>query len=360
MTLVPTDGERRRIERLMTAIMTDLALDLSGIGVLTEAASGFFSTTCLMTAIAGAEPVVAVCRDSRFGKAAEVIEQLRLWARNLGVANRVEFQIGRPHLDGINIDLVTNLGFVRPIDAALIDALSEHAVVSLMWEPWEFRSNDIDLQACRRRRIPVIGTCETHPRIRTFEYLAPVAAKILLENAIEVLGSKIVVVGSDPFGEAIARGLIAMGALVTRVHLSEHDKCIGVAFAERGQAADAIVIAEHRDGRPIIGGDQGIDPDRLVRDGTVIVHICGAIDSAAASKSGITIHPGMPAPFGTMTVSTAYAGPTPVIDLHAAGLKIGEIVVRNRRDGKTAEQAVEAALASSLALRLEDPVQYRR
>ena len=87
-------GNRLRVSRLVEKIIADLSLDLMGIRVLTEAASGPFVVTPLIAARAGAERVVAVARDSCYGRAQEVKEYLETWARctrlstNIWKANR--------------------------------------------------------------------------------------------------------------------------------------------------------------------------------------------------------------------------------------------------------------------------------
>ena len=51
-----------------------------------------------------------------------------------------------------------------------------------------------------------------------------------------------------------------------------------------------------------------------------------------------------------MTVTTAYMGPRAVVDLHAAGLKVGEIVVNNIRKGMSVDDAKLDAVKSGIAL----------
>ena len=352
MPLIPDGHERRRITRIMEAAISDFELDLRDIGVLTEAASGYFATTPLLAALAGASPVVAVGRDSRFGSYLEIAREIELWARELNLGGRIIFQEGRPSLDQLKIDLVTNLGFVRPIDRPLLESLTSSAVVSLMWEPWEFREEDIDVACCERLGIPVFGTRETHPRLMTYQYLALVAARLLLEKGVEVFRSRVVVVGSDPFGSAIQKGLKEMSAMEVALIKPDND-AVAKLYAGRDTPADAVVIAEHRNSESVVGGVNGIDPRQLRRDGTVLVHICGQVDIESIRAAELPIHPDPPAPYGKMTVTTGYAGPTPVIDLHAAGLKVGEIGLRDRRNGRDA-----AGLNSRAAGGLVIPVRF--
>src|SRR5262249_54455208 len=98
MPLIPECHERRRINRIMEAAISDLELNLRDIGVLTEAASGYFATTPLLAALAGADPIVAVGRDSRYGSYKEIAREIEFWARELTVGGRIVFQEGRPSL----------------------------------------------------------------------------------------------------------------------------------------------------------------------------------------------------------------------------------------------------------------------
>src|SRR5438270_13673546 len=105
-----------RVERLIDEAVERFALDLSGVTVLTETASDPFVVTPLIAARAGAE-VIAVTRDSRFAAAGEVGDYTLEWARGLGLEPQIEIYFGAGADRAADADLVTNLGFVRPIDA---------------------------------------------------------------------------------------------------------------------------------------------------------------------------------------------------------------------------------------------------
>ena len=47
---------------------------------------------------------------------------------------------------------------------------------------------------------------------------------------------------------------------------------------------------------------------------------------------------------GSMSVTTDYVGPKPLIDLHAAGLRVGELLTRARQRGLDARAAELAVL----------------
>jgi hypothetical protein len=335
----------KRVISIIDRIIAKLELDLSGLTVLTEAASGPFVCTPLLAARAGAQ-VIAITRNSSYGTADEVISYVREWADRYNVSDRIlvtsEPVIRHAH----KADILTNLGFIRPISAEIVHALPSHAVIPLMWEAWEFRSDDLDFAACRYRGIPVVGTCETHPALRIFDYLGIVAVKLLLEAEIEVVRSNIALISSDPFGEAIEACLTRIGADVVRIPLPELGSEWNFPDPEK---LDALILAEHRSQRELIGENGGIPPDLVERIGSPVIHICGNIDDKALSSVGGTKYPARQIAPRFMTVTTDYCGPRPVINLHAGGLKVGEILVRARKAGMTSRQAEDLAAATGLA-----------
>ncbi len=346
--------EPARLARLARSAVSRMQLGLNGQRVHTEAASGPFAATALVAALAGASEVVAVTRDSRWGRATETIARGRELAERLGVAGTIRYEEGEAARFAEGCDVVTNLGFVRPIDAALISRLSPRACIALMWEPWEFRPEDIDLAASRQYGVPVIGTAETHPQVRTFEYIGPTVGRLLLESGIEILGSKLLLSGSDPFGAATEKWLTGAGAEVCR---ASADEWAGVVesggLAVSGAPLDAVVIVEHRLHQEIIGARHAAALEILSASGTPVIRVCGGVDHAALRERGVTLVPDTQVSSGYMAVTTAYAGSRPVVDLHAAGLKAASTVVRARSAGASIQEAILVAVRSGYGLALE-------
>jgi hypothetical protein len=333
----------RRLERLCRQAVSVMKIDLAGTRVLTEAATGPFATTAVIAALAGAVEVRAVVRDSRWGAADVAIDQVRILAEQCGVAERIVFSTKPPSESADGCDLVTNLGFLRPISRGILEKLSPHAAVSLMWEPWEFRADEIDCDALDELGIPLIATNEHHPEVRTFEYLGPTIGRLLFDAGIEIVNSRLVVIASDPFGAAIEKWLKSSGAAVTRASVATVDP----------DGLDALVIAEHRDASLLLGSKSRILLEELARVGVPIIRLCGRVDILEAERLGVAIYPGTDVDAGAMTITTAYAGPRPVIDLHAAGLKAGGEVVRARRLGLDISSAIEESVRNGFGLAVE-------
>ncbi len=338
--------EDRRAGRLVEEAVERFDLDLRGTTVLTEAASGPFVVTPLLAARAGAT-VIAVTRDSRHGGAVEVAEYTRAWADRLGVADAVEVHVGAGADRAPDADLVTNLGFVRPIDAAFVSRLRSAAAVSLMCEPWEVRPEDVDVTACRAAGIAVLGTDERDPRLRTFDFVGLLALKLLFELEVEALFARVVVFSSEPFLGPIERALRATGAEVTVVDVTAGEAPCDEAVLAACTAADAIVVAEHRDRMTLVGGATGVPLEPLVRQGVVVAHIAGGVEDPDRLLRRMPSSEARP---GVLAITTGALGPRPVVDLHAAGLRVGQALVEGVRRLGSAPEAEQAALAESPAL----------
>lgn len=335
----------QRCRRLVDSAIEKFSLDLSGLVVLTEAASGNFSLTPLIAAVAGAERVVAIGRDSRYGRMPEIRAALHSISRNWGVDGRIAVIESRADPLVQEADTVTNLGFVRPFDAEFLARLKSTAAVSLMWETWEFRAEEFDLQACRKLGLAVLGTNEDHVELQTYAYLGHVAIKLLFELDVEVFRSKLVIVGSGKFATSICKILKNSGADSVDIVTPAKDMKTHPGW----YSADGVVIAEHRMHELLFGATGLIDPEWLAKanPGVGVVHICGNVDEASLTRSGLRYVPTPIARRGYMSVTTDYIGPRPLIDLHAAGLKVGEMLARRRLDGFSAIDAERLVLSES-------------
>lgn len=344
MNLLPQNLER--VRRLVHQAIETFELTLVDTRVLTEAATGNYSLTPVIAAVAGAEKVYAMTRDSRYARADQVIEATKHLARFFEVEERIEFITNRQD-ERIGIaDVVTNLGFVRPLDAKFLHGLNSKAAIALMWETWEFRPEDIDLSECRRLQIPLLGTDEHQPELDTFGYVGQIALKLLFELGIEVMQSKVAVLGSGVFAQYIVRSLESAGAKVVSISRSQAMESSNI--HSKLNHCDALVLTEHP-GRELILSNNGLISPALLSQlnpGIVLVHIAGGVEVAELEQSKVPFAPAHIAPAGYMSVATDYVGPKPLIDLHTAGLRVGAELRRARLRGLSGFEAEVAVLKS--------------
>jgi len=238
-------------------------------------------------------------------------------AQLAGVRDRIEIVTGRSPAIVAQADIITNSGHVRPIDRDMIGWMKPSAVVSLMYEAWEFRPGDVDLDACRERQIRVGATDERHPDVDVFSFLAPMAVKLLLDAHVAVYRSSILLLCDNPFSGFILRGLIRAGATV--------DVADSVATAPRQQRYDAIVVALHPRDVPVVSAADA----RLIScnwPGAVVAQFWGDIDRAALDDLHVPLWPEKAPAAGHMGILPSAIGPEPVIRLQAGGLKVGELL----------------------------------
>jgi hypothetical protein len=283
--------------------------------------------TAPLAARAGADRVVALARPWGGRDAADVGRETAALAAALGVASRVAVVTERRPDDLAAADVVTNLGFVRPLDRALVTVLGPAAAIAYMREGWETRDGEVDLQACRERGVPVFATDEHHPDVRVFDACGLLALKLLLEAGADLGAGPIVVVSPDPFGPAIADCLGKLGARVGLV------ASIGAAL-DRLPGAEALVVADFTAATPIVGPG-GLPPAAIAERAPdlAVVAFAGGVDGPGLIRAGVRCAPAEGGRPGRMGRTLADLGPRPVVDLHAAGLKVGAAAARGRRAG---------------------------
>lgn len=335
----------RRMERLIEEAISAFCLDLSGLVVFTEAASRNFVVTPVIAAMAGAK-VYAVTADSRYGLAEDIKKFTYEFADLCGVADDITVLLDKTEKTIGASDIVTNLGFVRPIDLAFIRKMKDTAAVSYMFEAWEFREREVDTEACLSRGIPVMAVDEEFwlPILNFSGYLC---IKMLLSLEIEVQRSKIAIMSNDKFGRIILRCLKKAGARPVLVNdlKAQRDR-------ELLRDVDALVIADYKNEEVILGGENAqISVEDLLRlsEGVSVIQFAGDVDTSELERYRVPYYPKGRAGKHKMCMTLADLGPRPVIELNAAGLKVGEVLTRARRAGLSCLDAERLALQNSPA-----------
>jgi hypothetical protein len=336
------------------------SLDLAGFTVFTEAATGPFIWTPIIAAMAKAEHVYAIAKDSRYGPKEEIVKLVDQAAGLCSCKGSLQVVLDYDSIGAA--DIVTNSGFVRPLAKDVVERLKPKAVLPLMYETWEFRDQDVDMAACIDHGTLVLGTNEDHLELQTFRYIGLLVAKLLFEAGVELFRCKILIVGGRKFGESISTTLLANGVDARVVCSSDNifeafreiwlGDSLGSEQVERFLAsADAIVFAEHQAENVLLGkrGDLEVDKLLQINETLKVIHISGLIDEDQLLENGYEVLPRTTAKIPRkMSVTAGYLGPRPVIELNSAGLKVGEIMARARREKPTLDQAKKEALKSCL------------
>jgi hypothetical protein len=308
-----------RINALIRDAIASIGLDLTDMTILTEAATGAYGVTSVISAAANARHVYAFVRPSEHGSTTDVTAWTNELASSAGVVNRISILERIPPEILRDVDIVTNSGHLRPIAGDIIDKLPQSAVIALMFEAWEFRAEDIDFAACKRRGIPIVGVNEQHRSVDVFSYLGPLSIKLLHDSGIAVYRNRIALLCDNDFAEPILRGLTGLGATVC--HFSAVEEL-------QADAWDAILVALRPGSDPRIGASDAAYISKAAIPGTVIAQLWGDIDRDAAQAHDLKVWPPSPPKEGHMAILLSAIGPDALVRLQTGGLRAAELVYR--------------------------------
>lgn len=303
--------------RLIRTAIAKTRLDLTGLHVLTEVASNHFLYTPIIAALAGARKVFAWTKDTPYGLGVEIQQQ----CRELVKAARIDKDVitvrvnERPEADVAAADIVTNLGMVRPIDEVFIKMMKENAVIPYMCEAWEVRQGDVDFKAAKAKGIKIAGTFENHSSLKIFDGIGPLCVKLAQEAGFEVYQNRIAVLSKDHFGTVAAQTFLAFGAETATVITPENLSSL------TDTSFDFALVADYTTDTDYLADNSPIVQMRLP-----VVHLAGNVSIQKAEEGRLMVYPKQQGHAKRMTQTLAYLGPKSVIDLHTAGLKVGEFL----------------------------------
>lgn len=342
-----------QIVRLMRRAIATARLDLGGLNVLTEASVGYARITATLAALAGADVVYAVGRDTRAASRHQAEEQTRFLAELAHVDGCVRLLATRLHTPLTEIDVVTDLPGVRPLDEAIVRNLAPTAAVSTMRAAASCRTDEVDIATCRRHGIAVAALDEEAVGLHRYPPLGVLAA--LFDLGVEVDGCTIAVAGDGPTGPYLVRTLDRQGARVLaatpepagRVALYGGEK-IGdgltdEAVADRLAEADALVLcpADGATGEPAL--QPGAARLAAAAPHLAVVGLDAPRDLRVLAAAGLRCRPagGAGGVFDLL--------PQALVAQHAAGLKVAEVMTRARRRGSSPLAAEQLAAAEAHA-----------
>ncbi len=324
-----------------------LELDLSGKVVLTEAATGAYIVTPVLAALAGAE-VYAFTKDTRYGTAAEVRKNTMELVEAFEESNLRVTVIDTltPEILG-KADIITNAGHLRPLDDGKLQHAKKGVVIPLMYEAWEWRDADLDIEHCKANGIAVGATNERHPDVDVFNYLGDMALKMIFDAGLCPYKNSFVLVCNNDFGPFIAKVLSRVCGSLGVCDTAENRKAYDglnidwlsdfpeVSIPEKYRHSEAIIFTAYPFDKAWIGsGNLPIAVSKISNEapGAVLLRYAGDIDEDYC-KDKINIYPAH-VHSGHMGILPSAIGPDPIIRLQSGGLKAGELLLKKQTDYK--------------------------
>jgi hypothetical protein len=309
--------------------ISELELDLEGFEILTEVGSGLYNYMPIIPLLAGAERVMVWTRDTRYGKATDLIEKCSQIAFDLPQSGNLDFYIGSLNKEHLACaDLISNSGFIRPLNESKLKFVKDSVVIPLMFESWEARAEDIDLKYCKSRGIKVAGTNESHKSLNVFPQVGHLAAKMVFEAGYEIYGNKIAIWSGDNFGRVIGQTFSLLGAEKVIVTTKFEE------LLESVSQIDFLFISDYDELRSY--EDSSFFDMEKLRDLNQllgVVHLFGDINSFDLKEKGFNIYPPENGTAKYMSRTLSHLGINPFVSLMVGGFKVGEHLLRGRLKG---------------------------
>ena len=331
-------------------------LNLSNLNIYTEAASNNYFFNPILALKAGARKVFAQSKDSIYGKSTNILNLLYKNAKELNLHHNLEILNSRNHKCLSESDIITNSGFVRPIDKNLILSLKKTAVIPLMWETWEYRKDDFDLDECKKNSILVLGTKETEYPCDMTLYMGKLAIKLLKHLYYDE--SKILLIGRDPSPAGhIYNELLKIKKEVTFVSSTKRSNIkyneFKKYFLQYGSEYKFIILADFMSDQSLIGEDGLITFKEIenINPQIKIGIISGSFDIKGLFNSSLEFYPkNFPNENYKMKYHLSELGVEPVLKLFAAGLKVGQEMAFARNNGLNIRDSKLHAIKNSPAM----------
>lgn len=307
-----------------------LQFDLQGRIVLTEVGTNNYLFSPLVPALCGAEKVYALAKDNSYGKARDIIHQCRQICAilDIGTIHFIENEIPVEILQ--EVDILTNSGNLRPINRDLLQHCKKNLVIPLMYEAWELRTSDVDIEYCRDHGFRVAGTWEDHPVLGVFGYSGLLAMKMAFEAGFEVEGNRIFVWSNDNFGKVISEKFTKEGGSVT---LSKSKEL----FYEILPELDFVFLADYNETGDYFSEEGIFEISKILNANPDLhfIHLFGPIDYSYCLKNQIEIFPKKDGRKNVMSFTLGYVGLIPILKLQVGGYKVAVELLENKTSDLT-------------------------
>jgi len=271
--------------------------------------------------LAGAKKVYALSKTTKYGTIEEINNNVKEYSKNFNIDfSKIEITTKENFNKYNEIDIITNLGHVRPIDELFLSKLNKNAVISYMCETWEHRKDDLDLELCKKYNIKVAGTNEEHELVNCFRETGLIALNMIFDAKISIFDAKILIISRDKFGIEIKKVLSNYSLNISLYNDFEKD------IYHYIDNLDLIIVADYLYLDEIIGNNGLIKPKKLTEKSPYvkIIQYSGKNNLQEIKEQKISIFPEIKLQPIRMAKTLADISYKSVIRLHTAGLKVGE------------------------------------
>ncbi len=315
-----------RTLQVVQKIIHELNLNLSGFNVITELGSNHYALVPIIASLSGAQSVITLTRDSSYGKAQDIIDEFHSLKNKFGLELNINTKTALLNEDYEQAHIITNSNFLRPLNKEKLSKTKPELVIPLMYDAWELRKGDLDIEYCSKNKIRVVGTNESTSTFPIFDYCGLLAMKMAFEAGYEIKENKIVVWSDDPFGNLIKTTFENLGANVFITNKFKELKTLM-------EDVDFIFISDYFEKKDFSEANGFFDLIELKKINSKfgIIHLYGKLDYSKLIEQGIPCYPKKNGFANKMTFTLEHIGIIPFIKLIAGSFKVAQCTLVNEK-----------------------------
>ena len=324
-----------KILRYAKSKIKELNLSLKNKVILTECSSSYYKYLPIIASLSGAKKVYSFSRDNSYGKAENFAKEGESIARRHNLKN-ISFSTKMFNPSQLSsVDIITNSGALRPLNSKFLQFFKEGTCISLMYEKWEFRDGEIDLEFCKKNSIKVGGIFENHPKLKVFERVGHLILKMIFEANLEIYSQNFFVYSNDDFGRQIYKSLKSNNA--GTVTVSDNFRNLYT----KDITYDVIILSSYHENKSFNSPSFfNISKIKKTNPNVEIVHLFGKVDYKKIRDQGVEIHPDKNGLNQIMSRNLAYLGYKVFIDLMIGGLKVGQLLHEKKAHNKILQKMI--------------------
>ena len=299
-------------------------LDLTGLNVFTEAATGNYFFTAIAAALAGAKNVFAYNSEA-INIMAKFCGFFKMFQYDFPELNSIEFVTDKNKI--AEADIITNSGYVRPITSKDVDSMKKTAVIALMMQIDQVRNSDINLVECFLNGIKCVPVDEYEIGIAhsmNFKLM-----KVLFVAGLSVWGDKYLFCGGGDLTYNVLDFFNKNGIHADKISsgswLGDTNKLCYDAIVIHDYYTNTLWVGKEKD-HPVISIERILAQNPLLK----IINISGNADIISLVCADIDVFPLQEPIYGKTTISGDYLSHKVTIELNVAALKAAEKESRRR------------------------------
>ncbi|MFM2316604.1 MAG: hypothetical protein RLZZ155_936, partial [Bacteroidota bacterium] len=210
--------------------------------------------------------------------------------------------------------------------------------IPLMFEAWEFRSQDLELDFCKSKGIAVAGTNERHSQVDVFGYLGDMVVRQIQDAKQTPYRNKFIVVSNNDFTPYLCTPLVKMSAGVgvyCPMEYKSEIEHLGATYLgdwnvteipNDWKSASAVIYTGSPFSENLWGTFPLLNLDVWKSlNSPLILRFAGDISEADFLQHKIEFYPAN-VPAGHMGILPSAIGWDPIIRLQAGSLKVAELM----------------------------------